>query len=168
MEQKTINETGVVVDGAASVNLEGELLEGEDIANVSLLDNFRNPQPDFFSTVIDDGKASTRKIIYNSLAAPDCSVNDMVGKQIELVDVIAYPVTFLQEGDRGDEVTCLRTVLIDKNGKSYAAVSEGIANSVMRLFTIYGTPHWEEPIKVEIRQVKTRNGNNKINILTAV
>lgn len=140
----------------------------EGYAAIGLLEMMQNPRQDFFCSIPDDGKMETRKVMYNSLAAPDHNVEEIIGKPIDLVDVVAYPVTFLSDEDSREEVTCLRCILIDKNGKSYGAVSQGIANSLMRLFSIFGMPHWTNPIKVEVKQVKTRNGNNKVNILTVV
>lgn len=166
MNNEELLEQGVpTVRDADEVNLQDV---NEGYAAVGLLEMMQNPKQDFFCSIPDDGKMETRKVMYNSLASPDHNVEEIIGKQIELVDVVAYPVTFLSDGDNGVEVNCLRCILIDKNGKSYAAVSQGIANSLMRLFTIFGMPHWTNPIKVEVKQVKTRNGNNKVNILTVV
>ena len=50
--------------------------------------------------------------------------------------------------------------------------SSGITNSLARIFALIGKPDggaWEkEPVKMKVKQVQTRNGNNKVNTIELV
>ena len=74
--------------------------------------------------------------------------------------------------ETGEIVECLRTVLIDKSGKTYVAVSQGITSALSKVFSIVGMPDggaWhKDPVKMKIKQVKTRNGMNKVNTIELV
>lgn len=138
-----------------------------DLATKDSLSLLKNPAEDFYCTIPDDGSYESRVAKYNALNGGDKKVSEMLGKTIELVDVAAHPVQLADE-ETGEIIETLRTVLIDKHGNAYSAVSAGITNSLQKLFMIFGSPHWDNPVKVEVRQIQTRNGNNKVNTLVAV
>lgn len=139
-----------------------------DIASVDLVEQLKNPEAGFFCSIVDDGKRATKVAIYNAINSADESLADHIGEVLEIVDVVAHPVTLVQE-ETGEVIESLRTVLIDKNGKSYTAVSQGITNSLSRIFSIVGMPSWkDEPVKMKIKQIKTNNGNNKVNTIELV
>lgn len=139
----------------------------EDLVSKDAMSMLTNPSNDFLCTIQDDGTRETKVKIYNAINSAEKSLADMLGKTIELVDVVAHPVQLIDE-ETGEMVDTIRTVLIDKNGVAYTAVSGGVTNSLQKLFMIFGMPTWDEPVKVEVKQVKTRNGNNKVNTLVAV
>lgn len=140
----------------------------EDFAPVNMLDSLTNPDNTFFCSIEDDGTRKSKVAIYNAINSAEKSITDMIGKRIEIADVVAHPITITDE-ETGEMVDTLRTVIIDKDGVAYQAVSGGINNSLQKLFSIFGMPSWKDnPVKVEVRQVKTRNGNNKVNTLVAV
>lgn len=142
-----------------------------DVAGVSLLEQFKDPNGNFYCSLKNDGTRKSQAMIFNAINGADEQVADHINEVLELVNVVAHPVTLTDE-ETGEIVNALRVVLIDKNGKSYVAVSGGIANAVSRIMGIVGDPSngaWEkEPVKVKIKQVKTRNGNNKVNTLEMV
>lgn len=143
----------------------------QDVASVSILEQFKNPDGQFYCSLKNDGTRKSQVAIYNAINGADESVSDHINEILEIVNVVAHPVTLTDE-ETGEIVEALRTVLIDKNGKAYVAVSGGIANALSRIMSIIGEPTngaWEkEPVKMKIKQVKTRNGNNKVNTIELV
>lgn len=142
-----------------------------DVASVDLVEQLKNPDGKFYCSIKDDGKRETKITIYNAINSPSKTLAEMKGKTLEIVNVVAYPISITNE-ETGEIITCLRTILIDKKGVGYAAVSQGITNSLARIFSIVGTPDngaWEkEPVKMEVKEVNTRNGNNKVNVIELV
>lgn len=152
-------------------NNKQEVVLAQDVARVDLVEQLKNPNGQFYCSIKDDGSRKTKVAIFNAVNGADDSIADHIGEVIEVVNVVAHPVELLDEVT-GEVVNALRTVLIDKNGKTYTAVSQGITNALSKIFSIIGTPEdgaWEkEPVKMKIRQVKTRNGNNKVNTIELV
>lgn len=143
----------------------------EDIAQVDLIQELKNPNGSFYCSIQDDGTRKSKVAIFNAVNSADESLGDHIGEVLEIVNVVAHPVTLLDE-ITGEVVECLRTVLVDKKGVTYTAVSQGITSALSRIFSIVGSPDngaWvEEPVKMKVKQVKTRNGNNKVNTIELV
>ena len=142
-----------------------------DVAQVSILDQFKNPSGQFYCSIADDGKRESKKAIYNAIQNATDRIENNINKTIEIVNVIAHPVELFDE-ETGEVFEAIRTVLVTKDGKSYEAVSGGIANAISRIMSIMGSPdggEWEkDPIKATIVQKPTRNGSNKILTLELV
>ena len=153
------------------MNNENTLTVTSDVARVDLVEQLKNPDNSFYCSLANDGSRKSAIAIYNAINNADESLGDHIGEVIEVVNIVAHPVEVTDE-KTGEVIDALRTVLIDKNGKSYVAVSQGITNSLARIFSLIGTPDngaWEkEPVKMKIRQVKTRNSNNKVNTIELV
>lgn len=136
-----------------------------DLAGINLLEQFKNPDNMFYCSIAMDGKRETKKAVYNAIQNATDRCENHINKTIDIVNVIAHPVE-LADDETGEIITAVRTVLIAKDGKSYEAVSGGIANAISRIMSIMGSPEggeWEkEPVKAMIVQKPTRNGNNKI------
>lgn len=147
------------------------LVVAQDVASVDLVEQLKNPNGQFYCSIKDDGSRKTKVAIFNAVNGADEQISDHIGEVIEIVNVVAHPVQLADEVT-GEVVNALRTVLIDKNGKTYTAVSQGITSALSKIFSIIGTPEngaWEkEPVKMKIRQIKTRNGNNKVNTIELV
>ena len=152
-------------------NTNNQLVVAQDFAPVDLVEQLKNPNGQFYCSIKDDGTRKTKVAIFNAVNGADESIADHIGEVLEVVNVVAHPVQLADEVT-GEVVNALRTVLIDKNGKTYTAVSQGITSALSKIFSIVGTPEdaaWEkEPVKMKIRQVKTRNGNNKVNTIELV
>ena len=143
-------------------------VQKSDLASVDMIETLTHPDGKFFCSIADDGTRKSKVAIFNAINGADESVADHIGEVLEITDVVAHPVTLTDE-DTGEIINTLRVVLIDKNGKTYTAVSEGITNSLSRVFSIIGMPSWkDDPVKMKIRQIKTRNGNNKVNTIELV
>ena len=143
----------------------------EEVAGVELLESFKDPTGNFYCSIEDDGTRKSKAKIFNAISGTDKQIADHINKEIEIVDVVAHPVPVV-DTQTGELKQALRTVLIDKNGVSYSAVSKGIANAISRIMAIVGTPDggaWkEEPVKVIVEQVQTRNSVNKVNTLRMI
>ena len=142
-----------------------------DVASIDLVEQLKNPGAGFYSSITDDGTRKSKIAIFNAVNGADESVADHIGEVLDIVNVVAHPVELTDE-ETGEIINCLRTVLVDKNGKTYTAVSQGITSALAKVFTIVGTPDggaWEkEPVRMKIKQVKTRNGQNKVNTIELV
>lgn len=141
------------------------VINRNDIASVDMMNMLQNPGDTFMCSIKDDGTRASKVKIYNAINGAEASLTDYIGKPLEIVDVVAHPIRIADEVT-GEIIDTVRVVLIDKNGVGYTAVSQGIVNSLARIFQIVGMPSWiDEPVKMEVKQVKTRNGNNKVNTL---
>ena len=140
----------------------------EDVASVALVDTLKNPMGQFYCSIEDDGSRESKVKIFNAVNSADSNIADHIGEVLEIVDVVAHPVELADE-ETGEIIQALRAVLIDVNGISYAAVSQGITSALSKVFSIVGPPSWKEhPVKMKLKQVKTRNGNNKVNTIELV
>lgn len=142
-----------------------------DVASVDLVEQLKNPTAKMYCSIQDDGTRKSKIDMFNAINGADHAIADHIGEVLEVVDVVAHPVELVDEVT-GEAFQALRTVLIDKSGKSYVAVSQGITSALSKIFSIVGMPDnkaWhEEPVKMKIKQVKTRNGNNKVNTIELV
>lgn len=106
--------------------------------------------------------------IYNALNSPDAKISECINMVLEIRDVIAHEVQLVDQ-NTGEFTNCLRTILVDKDGKTYQAVSVGVANSLNRIFQIFGEPStWTKPLKLKPVQKVTNNGTNKVTLLEVV
>ena len=129
-----------------------------DLAAPQQLDMLTNPGNSFYCSIQNDGTRASAAEIYNAVNSKGESLDDHKGEVLEIVNVAAHPVTLVDE-NTGAVVEALRTVLIDKDGKIYDAVSQGIASSLSKIFGIVGVPPWtDEPLKIKVVEQKTRKG----------
>lgn len=149
----------------ATENKEVMVINRNDLASTDMMSMLQNPGEKFFCSIKDDGTRASKVKIYNAINNAEKTLADVIGKPLDIVDVVAHPIT-LPDEETGEVINTVRIVLIDKNGVGYTAVSQGILNSLARIFQIVGTPSWkDEPVKMEVKQVQTRNGMNKVNTL---
>nr|DAH77860.1 MAG TPA: Single stranded DNA binding protein [Caudoviricetes sp.] len=100
-----------------------------------------------------------KAILYNATNNPDKRIKDCVNEVIMVTDVFVEIVQCHNE-ETGEVAICPRTVLIDKNGIGYTAVSLGIFSALKKLFSIYGEPQtWKKPIKVKVKQISKGTKN---------
>lgn len=143
-------------------NTEIDVVSNEDIAGVELVDQLNNPSAMMYCSIENDGSRKSQIEIYNAISGSDNKLADHINEVIEAVDIAAHPVTMTDE-KTGEILTVLRTVIVDKKGVAYSAVSQGITNALSRIFAIVGKPSWkDEPVKMKIKQVQTRNDTNKV------
>lgn len=109
--------------------------------------------------------ASEKARLYRAMTTPDYKVADCINQVVRLTDVYVERVEVADQ-ETGEVALVPRVVLFDADGKTYAATSRGIANSLERLFMVYGQPHWNEAIPVKIQQVQ--NGARRFFTLVVV
>lgn len=85
------------------------------------------------------------------------SVDDMIGKNIAVKDVVIQPVDLLDKAT-GEMRTANRIVLIDENGEAYGCVSQGVETSLKNLIAIVGEPTWEPAINLTPTKKQGSNG----------
>lgn len=87
---------------------------------------------------------------------------DNVGKEIPLQDVVIMPVEVIND----DESTsvCPRVSLLSADGEVYTAVSWGCYKALQKIYAVYGTLHFDDPLIIEAKRVKTKRGQT-INLM---
>lgn len=128
-----------------------------DLAAPSMVDMLTNPTGNFFCSIPSDGTRASAVKIYNAINSKGESLDDHKNEVLEIVNVAAHPVELVDE-NTGELVQTLRTVLIDKDGKNYDAVSQGVASSLQKIFAIVGPAPFTPPLKIKVVEQKTRKG----------
>ena len=85
------------------------------------------------------------------------SLEDMVGKAIDVENIIIQPVEMNDE-KTGEVRDANRIVLITDEGKAYGCVSSGVETSIKNLFAIVGSAPWVPAIRFEVTKKQGRNG----------
>ena len=133
-----------------------ELITNEETAIPSLAGVFgsrtRGDAPAPYVSFRPESKAEKARL-YRAMTNPDYKIADLINHELDLTDVFVEWVEMLDKAS-GEFDRVPRCVLFDVNGKTYAATSRGIANSLERLAMVYGMPHWDEPVRVKIKQVQ--------------
>ena len=146
-----------------------EVVSKEDALTVITPDELMTPTSSrMYCSLKDDGTMESKGRIFNAINAPDEKLAEHIGEVISLQNIVAHTIKLADE-ETGEIIESLRVVLIDDKGKSYEAVSGGVANAINRILQIFGQPEtWDKPIKVKAKQKATRNGNNKVTTLEVV
>lgn len=103
--------------------------------------------------------------LYNIMNSPEFKLADYINMEIDVRDVIVEPVEV--ENDDGEVITAPRIILIDKDGKAYQCVSNGVYSSLRKMFKIFGNPTWEEQKKIRVKQIN-KSGNRSVITLEMV
>lgn len=110
-----------------------------------------------FTTFSGESRKDKAKAL-NALNAEGIeSLSSHQGETIMMKDVVAHAVRMAD--DNGEMNTALRIVIIDENGVKYGCVSKGVAESINKIFGVFGMPHtWEEALPVVPKRVKWGKG----------
>lgn len=99
-----------------------------------------------------------RSELFNALSAKSTNISEMIGKVINLTNVVFQGRNFTDK-DTGEFEKAMRVIFIADDGGVYHSYSAGILNSVKTFLSVYGTPDtWEHPIPVTVERVTLRNG----------
>lgn len=136
-------------------------MENNAIANfdntVTGLDVLNDGQPSpFVSFNVDDPAAQIK--LYNAMNSPEYRLSDMINKPIKMVDAVLVPC-MLTSNETGEAQEAVRSIIIDDEGKTYAATATGIMSSLRNMFNVFHTLHFETPITVTVKQVTVKRGN---------
>lgn len=94
--------------------------------------------------------------IYEAVSNSE-SLDDMVGKVVEVENVIIQPVE-MTDNATGEVTLRNRIVLITPDGEAYGCTSTGVETSMRNLFAIVGCPPWTPAIAFEVVKKQGRNG----------
>lgn len=85
------------------------------------------------------------------------SIDALEEKPQEIENVILHDVEVV-DTETGEITEAVRTVLITPKGEAFAAVSQGVINSLQMICNpnVFGPPPWSPPIKLEMIRVKTK------------
>lgn len=128
---------------------------------------FNNPAFGSQFTSFDAKSVEEKKHLYNVINNPDNRLSDFINREIDLRDVVINSVVLTADKSenapegwkpQADDQAAFRVILIDKTGVSYTATSSGIYNSVKNIFNIFGTLHFDDEMKMTVKQVATKNG----------
>ena len=133
---------------------------------------FQSKNKEMFCTMDLDQKENTIKL-YNSLQSCDVKINDIKGSEIEVVDVFVEKKEVVERDEKTDEVlydengevmtkTRFRTILFDKDGKTYVSAAYGVYNSLRQIIPIFGNPSLENPIVVKVGTRTLRTGKESL------
>jgi hypothetical protein len=111
-----------------------------------------------FWTSFDATTIEAKKKLLNAMNKSDYNINEIINGDIEIKDVMLTGVNLTN--DETGEVTAHPLVtLFAPDGTTYASTSDGVFNSIKKIMMVFGLPtEWEEPIKVKVRQIKTKRG----------
>lgn len=98
-----------------------------------------------------------KKALYNAVNGDASSLADNEGKEIKVADVVLCRVNFTDEN--GEYKENPRIVLITPDGDRFASSSFGILRSICAIYDVFGTLHFEEPITIIVKNVKTKKGH---------
>ena len=90
--------------------------------------------------------------LFNAINNPEKRLADCINMKINAKDLYIEVVNCTNE-ETGEITACPRIVIIDDKGVSYQAVSLGIYSALKKVIQIFGTPTWEKPISLEVKQV---------------
>lgn len=108
-----------------------------------------------FSTPDNDAKRSE---LFNALSAKSTNISEMIGKVINLTNVVFQGRNFTEE-ETGEFRKAMRVIFIADDGEVYHSYSTGILNSVKTFLSVYGTPDtWDKPIPVTVERVTLKSG----------
>ena len=104
----------------------------------------------FYCSMVGETLEEKAKV-FRAITNSDYKIADCINQTIYTKDVFCEVVDLPNQD--GEIHACYRVVLIDKDGKSYQAVSTGIYNAVSSLFALFGEPTWQEPIPLKVKQI---------------
>lgn len=100
-----------------------------------------------FSTITGDD-FETKMLVLEATTA-SLPLAEHLNKKIELVNVVVQVIDMVNE-DTGAVESVPRSILIDKSGTAYHAISSGVFKSLENIFGILGQPsEWAGPVSVK-------------------
>ena len=125
--------------------------------NFNLQSSINNKLKDTYSS-LKNNTIESKKIMFNALQKCDYRVSDMLDTEIDLVNVIMQHYQKVND-ETGEVEDKIKTILIDKDKKTYASASHGLFNSMLNVLSMFGEPSkWEEPLKIKVVETKTKQG----------
>ena len=105
-------------------------------------------------TSIDASNRAGAIKLFNATADAE-PLNEHLGEILYITDYVMEPITVTNE-ETGEATTAIRTVIIDKDGVAYNAISEQLFKSLRRLFAMIGHPQtWKAPVPLIVTEQKS-------------
>lgn len=109
--------------------------------------------------------------VYNMLSGNSGSLADLADTgtgELAAVHVIAHRITLTNE-ETGEITDATRIILVDEKGEPWGCVSNGIAGSLKKLFSLVGPPPWTPPLRLRpVRVPTSKDRTRKTLILKAL
>lgn len=100
-----------------------------------------------------DDKMNVLRAMTNSTA-----LDTMIGKTVALANFVVQSIE-MPDQNTGEMQTVPRIIIVDSEGKSYHAISQGIWSALKNICGILGMPAtWSAPVDVTVAQEKTNSG----------
>lgn len=96
--------------------------------------------------------------LYNAMNSPEYRLADMINKPIKMVDALLIPTGIVNQ-ETGEYSDAVRSIIIDDEGRTYAATATGIMSSLRNLYNVFGSLHFDDPLTVVVKQVAVKRGN---------
>lgn len=125
--------------------------ENQELAPINLKNELSESSSSTYCSV-QGGDRKAKALVYNAMNNPTHKVGDCINKTLKIKDVLAEIIE-LEDEETGELKSVPRVVLIDDKGESYQAVSNGIFNAVKKAIAVFGSPTWDEPLEIIIKQV---------------
>lgn len=118
-----------------------------------------NAAPDMVQGMYCSLHAETQeeKLAVYDAVSNSAPLDDMVGKVIEIEDVIIQPVE-VNDPATGEVRDANRIVMICADGNAYGCTSSGVETSMKNLMSIVGMPPWNPGLRMEVQKKTGRNG----------
>ena len=95
-------------------------------------------------------------------------LNEHLDEVINLVNFVAQAVKIQDDKDPEVQNDAVRCYLIDSEGNSYSATSNGILGSLRDFTAILGEPStWAEPLPIRVEEKRARSGRRFFQIVLA-
>lgn len=141
-----------------SETIQGDLVPASNSETAVIIDGFNNSSTGVYSSYKSDNFES--KLMLASALTDSEPIAENLGKIIELAHLVIQPVSLTNE-KTGEVEVKPRTVMIDKDGKAYSAVSDVLVRRLQDLVAVLGEPHtWPSPVKVRVDRVKGQGANS--------
>lgn len=125
--------------------------ENQEIVPMNLQNELSEKSSSTFCSV-QGGDRKAKAMVYNAMNNPKHRLGDCINKKLKIKDVLAEIIE-LENEETGEMQSAPRVVLIDENGESYQAVSNGIFNAVKKAIAVFGAPTWDEPLEILVKQI---------------
>ena len=156
MPEENINTTEEVTE-ATEVVSEQNVVVVQKTNELTLIEEIDKSSANTYTSV-EGTTNEEKKIIFNAMNQCDKRVSDCLNTTIYLKDLLIQKLDKVDE-KTGEVSTKYRSVLIDKDGVTYASASHGLYLSLLKLIKCFGTPNnWSEPIAIEVVEVEINKG----------
>lgn len=108
-------------------------------------------------TSIDISKPENKIRLYNAINGGSQKVSSIINQEILMTDGVTVP-TQVVDDKTGEARYIVRSIIIDDKGNAYSCSSTGMHMSLRNILAIFGTLHFEEGLRVKVKQTETKRG----------